>query len=208
MPGPVSGLSPPRSGRPRVEAFPPACSLPSQPSTVLHLDPPPCFLIHGSGHPSPSTPAGNHPAAETGLPGFHRDPCLRDVAFDPGRAAAPRVTALHILPSTVGTVSASAISSITWLIPTPHRLTVYASAAPLPVAPATLATGRLATPYPGGTFPRRIALTSPSARRLRIGIGGRLPIGMHGRLRRNPQHVPPPVRLGSTEASAQRCLEV
>jgi hypothetical protein len=81
---------------------------------------------------------------------------------------------LGVARSTVGTVSASAISLITWLIPTPHRLTVYASAAaPLPVAPATLVTTRLATPYPGGTFPRRIALTSPSARRLPIGIGGR-----------------------------------
>lgn len=75
--------------------------------------------------------------------------------------AAPR-----IWPSTAVTVSASAISRITWLIPTPHRLTVYASAAPLPDAPATLVIGRLARPYPSGTFPRRIALTSPSARRL------------------------------------------
>src|SRR5215210_9260702 len=69
-------------------------------------------------------------------------------------------------PSTVGTVSASAISRITWLNPTPHRLAVYASAAPLPVAPATLATRRLATPYLGGTCPRWIALASPSAHRL------------------------------------------
>jgi hypothetical protein len=76
--------------------------------------------------------------------------------------AAPR-----IWPSTAVTVSASAISRITWLIPTPHRLTVYASAAPLPDAPATLVIGRLARPYPSGTFPHRIALTSPSARRLR-----------------------------------------
>ena len=79
--------------------------------------------------------------------------------------AAPR-----IWPSTAVTVSASAISRITWLIPTPHRLTVYASAAPLPDAPATLVIGRLARPYPNGTFPRRIALTSPSARRLRAEI--------------------------------------
>ena len=35
-------------------------------------------------------PASNRPAAETGLPGFQRNPCLHDVAFDPGRAAAPR----------------------------------------------------------------------------------------------------------------------
>src|SRR5271169_4396782 len=90
MPGPVSGLSPPRSDRPQVGAFPPACSLPSPPSSVLRLDPPPCFLIHGFGHPSPSMPASNRPAAETGLPGFQRNPCLHDVAFDPGRAAAPR----------------------------------------------------------------------------------------------------------------------
>ena len=42
-------------------------------------------------------PAGNHPAAGEGLPGFQRDPCLHDVAFDPGRAAAPRVDgAAHV----------------------------------------------------------------------------------------------------------------
>jgi hypothetical protein len=70
------------------------------------------------------------------------------------------MTAPHIWPSTAVTVSASAISRITWLNPTPHRLTVYASAAPLPVAPATLVTRRLATPYLGGTFPRWIALAS------------------------------------------------
>ena len=77
------------------------------------------------------------------------------------------IAAPRIWPSTAVTVSASAISRITWLIPTPQRLTVYASAAPLPDAPATLVIGRLARPYPSGTFPRRIALTSPSARRLR-----------------------------------------
>jgi hypothetical protein len=49
---------------------------------------------------------------------------------------------------------------ITWLNPTPHKLVVYASAAPLPVAPATLTTRRLARPYLGGTFPRWIALAS------------------------------------------------
>ena len=86
--------------------------------------------------------------------------------------AAPR-----IWPSTAVTVSASAISRITWLIPTPHRLTVYASAAPLPDAPATLVIGRLARPYPNGTFPRRIALTSPSARRLRRKSAGQFDCG-------------------------------
>jgi hypothetical protein len=56
---------------------------------TLRLDPPPCFPAYGSGHPSPKAPAGNHPAVETGLPGFQRDPCLRDVAIDPGRVEKP-----------------------------------------------------------------------------------------------------------------------
>src|SRR5713226_8841123 len=77
------------------------------------------------------------------------------------------MTAPHMWLSTVVTVSASAISTLTWLNPTPPRLAVYAAAAPLPVAPATLATRRLATPYLGGSFPRWIALASPSARRHR-----------------------------------------
>ena len=77
------------------------------------------------------------------------------------------IAAPHMLPSTVGTVSASAIFHISWLNPTPYWLAVYASDPPLPSTPATLATGRLARPYPGGSFPRWIALASPSARRLR-----------------------------------------
>ena len=45
----------------------------------------------------------------------------------------------------------------TWLNPTLHRLAVYASAA---LAPATLATRRLARPYLGGAVPRWTALAS------------------------------------------------
>ena len=44
----------------------------------------------------------------------------------------------------------------------PHKLTVYASDAPVPDAPATLVIGRLQRmlthgAFSGGTFPRRIA---------------------------------------------------
>jgi len=39
--------------------------------------------------PRHKRPPGNHPAAETGLPGFQRDPCLRDVAIDPGGVEKP-----------------------------------------------------------------------------------------------------------------------
>lgn len=108
----------------------------------------------------------NHPAAETGLLGSNAILACVMWPATPAERLRLAITAPHVLPSTAVTVSASAISLMTWLNPTPHRLTVYASAAPLPVAPATLVTGRLARPYPSGTFPRRIALTLPSARPL------------------------------------------
>jgi len=140
---------------------PPVDSLPSPPSSVLPLDPPPCRSTSDSGLPLPPAPTANHPMDATGLPGFQRVPCLRDVALDPGRARRRlAMTAPHVWPSTNDTVSASAMAKIPWLNPTPRTLAVYASAAPLPVATATLATRRFATPYLGGTFPRWITLAS------------------------------------------------
>ena len=80
------------------------------------------------------------------------------------------------------TLARGAVPHMSRRIPIPHRLTVYASAAPLPDAPATLVIGRLARPYPSGTSPRRIALTSPSARRLRQESAARV----HNRLQCDP----------------------
>src|SRR5216684_8076210 len=65
-------------------------------------------------------------------PRFRRDPFVRDVVFDPGRASAPRIAVPHMLPSTLLTASASAISWISWLNSTPHTITVYASHPPSP----------------------------------------------------------------------------
>ena len=45
-------------------------------------------------------------------PRFRRDPFIRDVASDPGRATVPCVTAPHMLPSAVATASAPATSRI------------------------------------------------------------------------------------------------
>ena len=47
-------------------------------------------------------------AGQMRSPRFHRDPFVRDVASDPGRATAPRITTPHMLPSTPLTVSAPA----------------------------------------------------------------------------------------------------
>jgi len=108
-------------------------------------------------------PSATSPEAPTGLPRFRHVPFVREMATDPGKAAVPRITAPLMLPSPQRTGSASATSVISWLIPIPHTIAVYASAPPLPVGPATLATGRLATPYPGGTFTRWAAPASPGA---------------------------------------------
>jgi hypothetical protein len=66
-------------------------------------------------------------AGQTRSPRFPRDPSVRDMASDPGRATVPRITAPHMLPSAIATASAPAISRISWLNPTPHTITVYAS---------------------------------------------------------------------------------
>jgi hypothetical protein len=68
-------------------------------------------------------------------PRFRRDPFLRDVVFDPGRATAPRLAVPHVLPSTLLTASASASFEISWLNSTPHRIAVYASRPPSPTTP-------------------------------------------------------------------------
>src|SRR6478735_7244025 len=63
---------------------------------------------------------------------FRRAPFGRDVAFDPGGATASRIAMPHMLPSTVPNVSASAKFFLSWLNPTPHPITVYASHPPSP----------------------------------------------------------------------------
>src|SRR6476619_5669964 len=49
--------------------------------------------------------------SEMRSPRFRRDPFARDVLLDPGGKAMPRMTALHMLRSTISTVSAPANSS-------------------------------------------------------------------------------------------------
>ena len=82
-------------------------------------------------------------------PRFRRDPFVRDVALDPGRATAPRITAPHMWPSTNNTGSAPATFRISWLNPTPHTIAVYASPLPSPTdAQHSLAGGRYPLPAP------------------------------------------------------------
>src|SRR6266581_5266200 len=52
---------------------------------------------------------------------FRRDPFARDVALDPGGTTMPRITALHMLRSTMKTVSAPPSSSFRGSLPHPTQ---------------------------------------------------------------------------------------
>src|SRR5258708_16740482 len=65
-------------------------------------------------------------------PKFRRDPFIRDVASDPGRATVPRITAPHMLPSAVATPSAPPPSSIPRLNPPPQLIPLHPSPSPSP----------------------------------------------------------------------------
>ena len=94
---------------------------------------------------------------------FRRVPFGRDVAFDPGGATASRIAMPHMLPSTVPSVSASAKLLLSWLNPTPHPITVYASHPPSPTTAQHSLPGGALPPYRGRSFTGRIASASPDA---------------------------------------------
>src|SRR6202023_3542832 len=94
---------------------------------------------------------------------FRRAPFGRDVAFDPGGATASRIAMPHMLPSTVPSVSASAKLLLSWLNPSPHPITVYASHPPSPTTAQPSLPGGALPPYRGRSFTGRIASASPDA---------------------------------------------
>src|SRR3974390_1444455 len=107
-------------------------------ATMTGLDfPRPCSIGYASS-PSRCGPSfsRNLGRREAGSPSFRREPFARDVALDPGRASAPRIAVPHMLPSSelIITLSAPAISNLSWLNPTPHAIAVYASRPLSPVA--------------------------------------------------------------------------
>src|ERR1700738_1832797 len=99
---------------------------------------------------------------------FRRVPFGRDVAFDPGGATASRIAMPHMLPSTVPSVSASAKFFLSWLNPTPHPITVYASHPPAPTTAQHSLPGGALPPYRGRSFTGRIASASPDAPELEV----------------------------------------
>jgi hypothetical protein len=94
-------------------------------------------------------------------PRFRRDPFVRELVSDPGRAAAPRITAPLMLPSALWTTSAPALSSFRGSIQTPHDCCVR-FAVVVTFHDATLATGGR-YPLPGRTSTGWTAPALPGA---------------------------------------------
>src|SRR5262245_16930338 len=115
---------------------------------------------------------------DTSYPRFRCDAFARDVAFDPGRASATRMTVPHMLPSSECKLSAPAMSDLSGLNPTPHAIAVYASRPLSPeVTQHSLPSGRC--PLLGPVFHRLDrtslpgALTQSPPRRGARSVGGK-----------------------------------
>src|SRR6516165_12444800 len=101
-------------------------------------------------------------AGQTRSPRFRRAPFERDVAFDPGRASAPRIRGAAQLPSAVVNASAPAVSVFRGSISHPIRLLcTLRRGRHLPRRNTRYQAG--ATPYLGRTFTGWIAPASPGA---------------------------------------------
>src|SRR6516162_3961792 len=136
----LEGLEPSRSGRCPAHTTQPSDSsrLPQQLRLLDFLSGPGIALATAGGARSPR---------------FRRDPFIRGVALDPGRAAVPCIAAPHMLPSAVATASAPATSRISWLNPTPQMITVYASSWSSP-SPTQHSLPSRRYPLPGPDFHR------------------------------------------------------
>src|SRR5271165_5468426 len=126
----------------------------------------PCIIGYGS---SPSRRGPDNPRAarsDTRSPRFRPAPFVRDGVLDHDGVSTPCMAAPHILPSALGTASASVTSELSRLNVPPHTIAVYASWLPSPAGHATLATGRVLALTRAGLSPAgpdQLILTHPQA---------------------------------------------
>jgi hypothetical protein len=80
---------------------------------------------------------------------------MRGPAIDPGGATPSRIAMAHVLPSRLGTLSASAIFHLSRLIPAPRMTPVYASNLTLPRHPQDSVPTRPLRLWPNETFTHR-----------------------------------------------------
>ncbi len=113
---------------PRPAAFPPHPPPPTWSalfgaSSVVRSRPtPPAFRGGFALLSFPPRPGAAWAAAgDRRSPRFRRDPFVRELVSDPGRAAVPRITAPLMLPSALWTASAPALPLLSWLNTDPTR---------------------------------------------------------------------------------------
>src|SRR5207344_1652332 len=114
--------------RPFAPPTPQQIALPCSPASQL-LWPRPTSHARASSATAPRLPDADRRTRErtlnrrpdVGYPSFRRDPFARDVLLDPDGTTMPRITALHILRSTVEKVSAPASSSFRGSLPHPTQ---------------------------------------------------------------------------------------
>src|SRR4249920_1633816 len=114
--------------RPFAPPTPQQIALPCSPASQL-LWPRPTSHARASSATAPRLPDADRRTRErtlnrrpdVGYPSFRRDLFARDVALDPGGMTVPRMTALHMLRSTMKTLSAPAISSFRGSLPHPTQ---------------------------------------------------------------------------------------
>src|SRR5438034_5187323 len=98
----------------------------------------PCIIGYGSSPsrcgPPYSANATQHRRPDTRPPRFRYDPFARDVALDPGRASAPRMTVRQVVHTSELKPPSDAVSRLPLLNQTPQAIAVYASQPPSPVA--------------------------------------------------------------------------
>jgi hypothetical protein len=112
------------------------------------------------------------PADAAGSPRFRHDPFTRDVASDPGGAMAPRdCGATHVAFGSHDGLGLHNVV-ISWLNPTPHAITVYASDPALPRRPQHS--------LPGGSLGlTRTGLAPVGSRQLRLAHRVATPCQLH-----------------------------
>src|SRR3954454_18074658 len=165
---------------PRPAAFPPHPPPPTWSalfgaSSVLRSRPTPPVFRGGfallSFPPRPEAAAAT--AGNRRSPRFRRDPFVRELVSDPGRAAVPRIAAPLMLPSALWTASAPALQLISWLNTDPTRsLCTLRRGRHLPRRNTCYKAG--ATPYLGRTFTGWAAPASPGAPKAELRIAGGL----------------------------------
>jgi hypothetical protein len=108
-------------------------------------------------------PVARTPRDPVGSPVFRRRPFVREAVLDPGGAKSSRIATISMLPSLLGTNSASATIYLSWLAYRSPYDPCLRFGPRVTATPARLGPGPLARLWPDGTFTRKLSSALHSA---------------------------------------------